>query len=113
LTAYGLLEFTDMAQVMPVDRAMIERTRAWLLSRRDGKGGFLRNERALDSFGRAPQEVTDAYITWALVEAGEGSCAKEVAAVLEGARASQDPYVLALAANVALRTGAREQAAGI
>ncbi len=113
LTAYGLLEFTDMAEVMPVDRAMIERTRAWLLSRRDGEGGFLRNARALDSFGRAPQQVTDAYITWALVEAGETSCAKEVSAVLEGARASQDPYVLALAANVALRTGAREQAAGI
>ena len=41
-TAYGLLEFTDMAQVRQVDPAMLERTRKWLLDQRDGKGGYLR-----------------------------------------------------------------------
>ncbi len=39
LTAYGLMQFTEMRKVMPVDSAMLERTRAWLLDRRDGKGG--------------------------------------------------------------------------
>src|SRR5204863_2363961 len=56
LTAYGLMEFADMATVMDVDREMVARTRAWLLSRRDGKGGFQRNSRALDSFGGAPDD---------------------------------------------------------
>lgn len=50
LTAYGLMQFHEMKEVMPVDRSMLERTEKWLLSRRDGNGGFLRNERALDSF---------------------------------------------------------------
>src|SRR6185503_6522027 len=43
LTAYGLMQFTDMSQVRTVDKEMLTRTRAWLLSRRDGKGGFNRN----------------------------------------------------------------------
>ena len=55
LTAYGLLEFRDMARVFPVDKDMIERTRKYLLDQRDGNGGFKRNSRAIDSFGRAPR----------------------------------------------------------
>ena len=40
LTAYGLMEFTEMSTVTNnVDPAMLVRTRAWLMSRRDGKGG--------------------------------------------------------------------------
>ena len=67
LTAYGLMEFTEMSAVTNnVDPAMLVRTRNWLMSRRDGKGGFLRNPRALDSFGGAPADTTEVYITWAL-----------------------------------------------
>ena len=44
LTAYGLMEFSDMAQVFPVDTAMLARTREWLLKQRDGNGGFNRAE---------------------------------------------------------------------
>ena len=29
LTAYGILQFTDMTQVREVDQAMLKRTRAW------------------------------------------------------------------------------------
>jgi uncharacterized protein YfaS (alpha-2-macroglobulin family) len=71
LTAYGLMEFVDMAKVMPVDDSMIERTRNWLLDRRDGKGGFKRNDKALDSFGSAPVPTTNAYIVWSFLESGE------------------------------------------
>ena len=98
LTAYGLLEFADMAQVMAVDPEMLARTRAWLRSRRDGKGGFQRNGRALDTFGAAPEDVTNAYIVWALVESGERDLAAEVAAVKALAGRTDDPYVLALVA---------------
>jgi hypothetical protein len=68
LTAYGLLQFKDMARVHPVDPELIKRTQAFLLSRKDGKGGFQRNKKALDGFGGAPKHTTDAYIVWALVE---------------------------------------------
>ncbi len=102
LTAYGLMEFQDMQQVWDVDHAMVDRTAAWLLSRRDGQGGFLRNDRALDSFGRASQEVTNAYITWALSEAGRQDIAAELKALVAAAKKSNDPYVIALSAASAL-----------
>jgi hypothetical protein len=105
LTAYGLMEFSDMARVYPVDAPMRERTRGWLLGRRDGKGGFQRNPRALDSFGGAPADVTNAYIAWALLEAGEKGLEKEVEAVKAAAAASGDAYLLALSANVLLLAG--------
>jgi hypothetical protein len=102
LTAYGLMEFVDMAKVMPVDEAMIKRTRAWLLSRRDGEGGFKRNSKSIDSFGSAPIPTTNAYILWALLESGESaqSLRKEIAAVKAQALETKDSYVLALAANI-------------
>src|SRR5205085_10968692 len=70
LTAYGLLEFRDMARVMKVDNDMVDRTRKYLMEQKDGKGGFKRNARALDSFGRAPEEITNAYIVWSITESG-------------------------------------------
>jgi hypothetical protein len=119
LTAYGLLEFKDMRRVYPkVSRKMMDRTATWLLSRRDGKGGFERNGRALDRFGRASKAVTDAYITYALAAGGYGDrIRRELRHQAEQARTSTDDYRLALAANALLRApakadGGRLRAAG-
>ncbi|KAJ5074214.1 macroglobulin / complement [Anaeramoeba ignava] len=69
LTAMGIMEFTDLSQVFPVDQEMLNRTTSWVLTRIDkSKGVFERNSRALDYFGGAPPHTTDAYITWALSE---------------------------------------------
>jgi hypothetical protein len=112
LTAYGLLQFTDMSHVRAVDKDMLDRTRAWLLSRRDGKGGFNMNAKALDSFGRAPLDTTNAYIVWALIESGEKGLDKEIAAVKTSAVSTQDSYIVALGANTLAaagdQTGARQ-----
>ncbi|NQT51013.1 A-macroglobulin complement component, partial [bacterium] len=105
LTAYGLLQFDDMADVRHVDKEMIARTRKWLLDRRDGKGGFQVNKRALDSFGRAPEWTTNAYCIWALLENDEKGLEKEVDALYKHATSSKDSYVLALVANCAGLTG--------
>jgi anti-sigma factor RsiW len=100
LTAYGLMEFRDMAAVHEVDASMIRRTQEYLLNQRDGKGGFKRNPRALDTFGRAPQNITDAYIVWAITEGGkDDDIGKELAALSEQAKESKDPYFLSLVAN--------------
>jgi hypothetical protein len=103
LTAYGLMEFADMSRVYDVDRKMVERTADWLMSRRDKKGGFLRSAQALDSFGRAGEDTTNAYIMWALAEAKR---TKGLDAELAEQRtlggATKDPYLLALATNTAL-----------
>lgn len=101
LTAYGLMEFSDMAKVYgDVDKTMISRTAAWLKSRRDGKGGYLRDAKALDSFGRASEQVTNGYIAYALSEAGETDMSQELAYQKDIAKTTTDPYVMALAANI-------------
>src|SRR5438046_8638627 len=99
LTAYGLLQFRDMARVQDVDPAMLERTRQYLLSQRDGKGGFKRNSRALDTFGRAPDHITNAYIVWALTESGpDDDVTTELNELHKQAKTSKDPYFLGLVA---------------
>ncbi len=102
LTAYGVMQFTEMSKLMPVDQDMLKRTREWLLSRRDGEGGFKRNPRALDSFGAAPPAQTNIYILWTLLESGEKveALKTEIAAAKKLAAESKDPYLLALGANV-------------
>jgi hypothetical protein len=100
LTAYGLMEFNDMKKAgLPVDDKMLDRTTTWLISRQDGKGGFQRNARALDSFGGAPELTTNSYIVWALMQAGQ-KLDREANAVRDAAKGSTDSYVLALAANI-------------
>jgi len=111
LTAYGLLEFRDMAKVHDVDPAMIERTRQYLMSRKDGKGGFQRNTRALDSFGAAPEPITNAYIVWAITEGGkQDDIEKELTALTAQAKDSADPYFLALVANSLINHGQADAA---
>jgi hypothetical protein len=106
LTAYGLMQFRDMARVCEVDPAMVKRTQEYLLSRRDGKGGFERNPRALDTFGAAPPNITNAYIVWALTEGGkDDDIGKELAALTKQAETSKDPYFLSLVANSLINRG--------
>jgi A-macroglobulin complement component/MG2 domain-containing protein/alpha-2-macroglobulin family protein len=108
LTAYGLLEFADLRRVYGgVDDQMLARTAAWIKSRRNGQGGFQRDPKALDSFGGAKSEVTDAYIVYSLTEAGYGELEAEIAAQSKLAESTQDPYLLALAANTLLNVQAR------
>lgn len=110
LTAYGLLEFTDMAQVRHVDPAMLQRTRKWLLGQRDGKGGYARKTHTLHTWLAEP-EVANSYNTWSLLEAKvEGDLAAEVAWVRDAAERTQNTYVMALGANVLLLGGERDGA---
>ncbi len=109
LTAYGLMEFRDMAEVYDVDAEMIDRTAKWLLQRRDGKGGFQRNAKALDSFGGAPDGITNAYITWALSESGQEGIKKEIDRVIESAGKSEDPYLISLAAQSAFNANEKSK----
>jgi anti-sigma factor RsiW len=114
LTAYGLLQFRDMARVHPVDAAMLERTRQFLMDQKDSKGGFKRNPRALDTFGRAPDHITNAYIVWALTESGkEDDIGFELNALAEQAKASKDPYFVSLVANSLLNRARADEAVAL
>jgi len=98
LTAYGLMQFVDMKSVYPVDQKLIDRTTKWLLGRRDGKGSWNKNPNCLHSW--ATSEITDAYIVWAMTEAGLGKeVSKELDKSYKDAVKSEDPYLMGLVVN--------------
>jgi alpha-2-macroglobulin-like protein len=112
LSAYGLVQFTDMSRVYPVDPAMLDRTKKYLLAQRTGTGGFQQPKVASHAFGRAAPSIVDAYITWALTEAERlagppTDLNKELDALValatnaDGAEA-KDAYFLAVVANALL-----------
>jgi alpha-2-macroglobulin-like protein len=110
LTAYGTLEFVDMAKVFPVDPAMLKRTKQWLYSRKDGKGGFKLDKQALDDFGAAPQDITNAYIVWSLTEAGEKDLDLEISSIYKDSKTKKDAYLWGLAASSLFTTGKKNEA---
>ncbi len=98
LSAYGLMEFMDMKRVYKVDESIIERAKKFLFSRKDGKGSWLDVGGALHTWV-TNSAVRDAYITWAMTEAGFASELKpEIENVIAVAKKEKDPYVVALAA---------------
>jgi hypothetical protein len=100
LTAYGIMEFTDMMEVYDgVDKQMLHRTLEWLLSKRDNKGGFKKS--SAYAMGNASEIVTNAYIIYALSEVGTDLVDLEYKTAMKEALTSLDPYRLALMANAA------------
>jgi hypothetical protein len=99
LTAYGLLEFTDMQEFINVDKQMLARTKKFLLGRRDGKGGFKLSTGGYDRFASVPNEVANIYIVYALSEAGIGNeIQKEYETAVKKALQTNDAYQLAMMA---------------
>jgi hypothetical protein len=109
LTAYGLMEFTDMSAVRNVDGGMLANTRKWLLARRDGKGGYSHERRSLHTWIVDPG-CANGYCTWALLETGEKGIDKEVDWLRADATSESNSYVKALAANVLFLAGDRSGA---
>ena len=109
LTAYGLMEFNDMAQVHDVDPQLINRTRQWLLAQRKGDGSWPNEANMLDdglagsvNRGGNLDLAATAYIAWAVFSGG--AAAGEAAATLDFLLAHEphsidDPYLLAITAN--------------
>src|SRR5262249_44810206 len=111
LTAYGLMEFTNMAKVHDVDPRLLERTRKWLLSKRQADGTWDPDAGRMHLAGN-PQTDADftrlactAYVAWAVF--GAKADAAEAGPTLDYIQAFtprqiSDPHVLALVANALL-----------
>ena len=102
LTAYGLMELEDMARVHNVDPLLIDRTRDWLLSRRNSDGSWpmpVRQFGAAVRVGSNPDLTLTAYIARAVFARGKAGA--QVGATLDyllrhKPNSIQDPYVLSL-----------------
>ncbi|HEY85947.1 MAG TPA: hypothetical protein G4N96_12645 [Chloroflexi bacterium] len=101
LTAYGLMEFSDMAKVYPVDPALIERTAQWLMNQQNSNGTWTEQGYS-EHWNVTSQTATTAYIAWALIEAGYKSdpqVRRAIEYIREFARQEEDAYSLSLVAN--------------
>lgn len=105
VTAFGLMEFADMAKVHPVDDAMIARTIAWLLSQQNGDGSWKGDMSEFFSFQTSLARNT-AFTVWALASAGYTGpqLSKGLAFVAQqlASDSKADAYTLAIAANAFL-----------
>lgn len=108
LTAYGLLEFEDMARVHDVDPQLIQRTRAWLLAQRRPDGSWAAERQVLHDGLMDRMQAADldygatAYIAWAVFAGGQASGVAAPTLDYLLARSPDsiaDPYLLAVAAN--------------
>lgn len=107
LTAYGLLEFSDMMKIYDkVDRQMVDRTIDYLIDHKDGKGGF-RMTSGYDGFGSTLYDVQTAYVLYALSEQSirKVTLAAEYEAAKKSTLDSKDLYLAALMAMVAYNNG--------
>lgn len=108
LTAYGLMEFSDMSNVYDVDQKIIERTAKWLASKQktdgywDVSGGYYH-----ESSGAYEKIKNSAYILWSLVKAGYSGpeIAKGISYLKNNWGNINDTYALAVIANVFLDSG--------
>jgi len=111
LTAYGLMEFDDMAEVHGVDPDVIERTRDWLLEQQKYNGAWEAPSHGIAEGAINAQQGrvlrTTAYIAWAVAETGEGDPRLTRALDFLSAEwaAEEDAYARALCANALLAAG--------
>jgi uncharacterized protein YfaS (alpha-2-macroglobulin family) len=99
LTAYGVMEFADIARIHPVERGVIDRAVAVLKKRQKADGSW-ELDRPMGTWiqaGGGALPLT-AYVAWALLESGQeaGRAVEYLESRLDEAK---DPYVLALVAN--------------
>ena len=99
LTAYGLMQFEDMAQVHNVDPAVLQRTREWLLRQRANDGSWPLKGRIFSAVNRGTDGplLHTAYIAQAVFANGKSANAanKTLDYLLQHDAASiDDPYIL-------------------
>jgi uncharacterized protein YfaS (alpha-2-macroglobulin family) len=111
LTAYGLMEFHDMAKVYDVDPQVIARTTDWMVRQQQPDGSWrpdtqFINEGATNRFNADVVRIT-AYIAWALESADYKGPAIEKARqfVEKHLDGKMDAYTIAVFANFAVENG--------
>jgi uncharacterized protein YfaS (alpha-2-macroglobulin family) len=115
LTAYGLMEFSDMSKVYDVDPKLILRTQQWLAAQQQPDGSWkpdtsFINEGATNRYNSDVLRIT-AYLAWSLENTGYRGPAVQKAKqfVEKNMSAKMDAYTLAVIANFATDFGTADR----
>ncbi len=107
LTAYGLMEFSDMSKVYDVDANVIQRTQQWLAGQQQPDGSWkpdtnFINEGATNRYNSDMLRIT-AYLGWSLENTGyQGPAVEKARQFVERQMGTKsDGYTLAVVANFA------------
>jgi hypothetical protein len=109
LSAYGLLELSEMASIATVDESLVERTRDFLYKQRTPTGGWKRPSYDPKEEAKAKDDpLVTAYVAWALATSTKGAHNRlgEVLDLVAKGDPDDDAYALSLRA-LALIAGAR------
>lgn len=100
VTAFGIMEFSDMAKVHEIDEAMLARTIQWIVAQQQPDGSFKGDMSEFFSFHTSVVRNT-AFTAWALASAGETGPAVQNALefVKQNLGKDNDAYTLGIVAN--------------
>lgn len=114
LTAFGLKQFYDMAKVHEVDPAVIDRTRAWLLSKQESNGAWKPDENYLHAESWSGIQKSDVLVTAYIADAilsseGTGAGADKAIEYLRANwKDAEEAYVVSLIANALVSWNAKD-----
>jgi hypothetical protein len=94
-----------MAKVYPIDKGIIDRTQAWLMSQQNKADGTwdkigMTHGETIASMGD-PKLLLTSYVAWALLDSGlrVPQLEKSIEYIRANVKKAENPYILALAAN--------------
>ena len=110
LTAYGLMELTDLSQVYKVDETVTEKMMNFLYKKQNINGSFKITGSHTGGAATREELALNAYITWALSEsdAKNGNLTKSIDYLKGKLDKIDDNYTLALVANALANVGDKE-----
>jgi hypothetical protein len=102
LSAYGLMEFAEMARVINIDGDILPRTRRWILSARSADGHWEESYHAHSLHTGDDDFTLTAFVAWCLLQAqcDPADLAPSLTYLREHLSGQTDPYALSLALNV-------------
>jgi hypothetical protein len=102
LSAYGLLQLSDMAKVYEIDGRILDRTREFLFKNQKPDGSWAMPQRAVSTWhGVQGDLVVTSYIAWSVAESGYRGKPLDgaIAWIEKHLDQATEPYSLAMAAN--------------
>lgn len=110
LTAYGLMEISDLSKVYNVDNSVIEKMTEFLYKKQNSNGTFTITGHHSGGAGSSDDLALNAYITWALSESNpkEEKLKKSVDYLKGKLDKIDDNYTLALVANTLANVNDKE-----